>query len=177
MKVSSWVNNVFMKSITEGLINKIRKETDHYDEERAAKEMALFSRSQPNLLSFILEFTQDLDERAEELGVYLLFVVYNAFQKEYGRKIKKITQKELISSFEENDKLVKGLEKAHEKFFDRVAGTQLAAQPYVIKYVIDALYETDEDDEESGPLNEEDIVNLFMLIKTVIDVLTRKTDE
>jgi len=45
----------------------------------------------------------------------------------------------------------------------------------VIKYVVDAFFEVPEDD-ELDPLSDEDIGYLFLLIKTVIDVLNGKTD-
>ena len=50
------------------------------------------------------------------------------------------------------------------------AETRFLVQPYVMKYVVDTLFEAPED-EDPIELTEEDIGFLFLLFKTVIDVL------
>jgi len=62
------------------------------------------------------------------------------------------------------------VEGAHEKFLDRIARAQTSRQPYVAKYVVDALMEEDEG-EDALVLTEEQKGFLFLLLKTVIDVL------
>lgn len=164
-----------MEPISETIVEETWQEISGYTPERASREMMQFGKSQPNLLSFVIELTEELGEQAEELAVYLLFVVHSMFQKGYGRKIRKITQKEVIESFEKNGKLLESLEKAHEKFFERVAETQVSSQPFIIKYIVDTLFEEPEDDDEE-PLGEEEIGHIFLLLKTVVDVLNRKTE-
>ncbi len=65
------------------------------------------------------------------------------------------------------------LEEAHEKFLDRIASVQTSRQPYVVKYVVDALMEED-GGEEAVALTDEQKGFLFLLLKTVIDVLDQK---
>jgi len=61
------------------------------------------------------------------------------------------------------------LEGAHERFLDRVACVQTSRQPYVVNYVVDALME-----EDAVALTEEQKGFLYLLLKTVIDVLDQK---
>jgi hypothetical protein len=166
-----------MEPLSENLVEETWQEIAHYDSDRATKEMMEFGQVQPDLLSFILEFTEDLDEQAGELAVYLLFVVYHMFRKGYGNDIKRVTAEEIIECYEENERLMERLEKAQDEFFNRVAEVQLSPQPYVIRYVVDSLSEEPEEDEDREPLSEEDVGYLFMLLKTVIDVLNMKTRE
>ena len=56
---------------------------------------------------------------------------------------------------------------------DRVASVQTSRQPYVVKYVADGLMEDDEG-EDAVALTEEQKGFLFLLLKTVIDVLDQK---
>jgi hypothetical protein len=49
---------------------------------------------------------------------------------------------------------------------------QASRQPYVVKYVVDALMEEDEG-EDAVALTDEQKGFLFLLLKTVIDVLDR----
>jgi hypothetical protein len=61
------------------------------------------------------------------------------------------------------------LEGSHEKFLDRIAGLQTSRQPYLVSYVVDTLME--EDEGEDLELTEEQKGFLYLLLKTVIDVL------
>ena len=65
------------------------------------------------------------------------------------------------------------MEGVHEKFLDRVASVQTSKQPYVVKYVADALMEEDEGD-DAVALTEEQKGILYLLLKTVIDALDQK---
>ena len=67
---------------------------------------------------------------------------------------------------------MESLEGSHERFFDRAARVQVSRQPYVMKYVVDALMEEQED---SAALSEEDKGFLFLLLKTVVEVLDKVT--
>jgi hypothetical protein len=69
---------------------------------------------------------------------------------------------------------MEGLEVAHDRFFERIARVQVSSQPFVIKYVVDAIFEAPED-EDPVSLTDEDAGLLFLLLKTVIDVLDGKT--
>jgi hypothetical protein len=102
----------------------------------------------------------------------MFLVVYRMFQKAHG-KIKKISSEEIIECYEHNEGLMERLEGAHEKFLDRIASIQTSRQPYVVNYVVDALMEEDER-EEAVALTEEQKGFLFLLLKTVIDVLDQK---
>jgi len=165
-----------MEPISEHLVEATWQEIAQYDSDTATRRMKEFAALQPDLLSFILEFTEDLDEVAGETGIYLLFVVYRIFQVAYGHEIDKITPEEIIACYEENERLMESLEKAQDEFFNRVAEVQLSPQPYVIRYVVDTLSEEPEEADDRGPLGEEDVGYLFMLLKTVIDVLNQKTN-
>ena len=51
----------------------------------------------------------------------------------------------------------------------------MSSQPYIIKYVVDTLFEAPEE-EDPVLLSEADVGFLFLLLKTVIDLLNKKTD-
>jgi len=107
-----------------------------------------------------------------ELAIYMFVVVYRAFQKAHG-KVKKISSEEIIECYEHNEGLMGRLEGADEKSLDRIASLQTSKQPYVVNYVIDALMEEDEG-EDALVLTEEQKGFLFLLLKSVIDVLDQK---
>lgn len=165
-----------MESISEKMVEQTWQEVASFTPDRANKEMTKLSENQPDLVGFILEFTKLLDQEVIQLAVYMFFTVFQMFQKSFAKKIKPISSKETIRCYESNENLMESLEGVQDKFLDRIARIQISAQPYVIKYVVDALTEASED-EDPVELNEEDKSLLFLLLKTVIDLLNRATDE
>jgi hypothetical protein len=88
-------------------------------------------------------------------------------------KIPKISSKEIMARYDENIRLIESLEGAHEKFIERIAGVQVSNQPYVMRYVLETHME--DAVEDSIDLTDEDIGLLFILFKTEIEVLDKRT--
>jgi hypothetical protein len=161
-----------MEPIPEAIVEKTWQEVSGFSPDRAKKEMMKIGNSQPELLAFVTESSKEMGQEVRELAIYMFIVVYRMFQKAHG-KIKKISSDEIIECYEHNEGLMERLEGAHEKFLDRIASVQTFRQPHVVKYVVDALMEEDEG-EDAVPLTEEQKGFLFLLLKTVIDVLDQK---
>lgn len=160
-----------MDTLSEGFVEKTWQQIAEFTPERATKEMQAMSKHQPDLLAFLMAYTDDLQQDVKELAIYIAFVVYKMFLDSSG-KIPKISGKEIMARYDENTRLIESLEGAHENFIDRIAGVQVSKQPYVMRYVLEALME---DAEEDGiNLTEEDIGSLFMLFKTEIEVLDKR---
>jgi hypothetical protein len=160
-----------LKPIPEAIAEKTWQEVAGFSPDRAKKEMMKIGNSQQELLAFVTESPKEMSQEVRELAIYMFLVVYRMFQKTHGR-IKKISSEEIIECYEHNESLMERLEGAHEKFLDRIASVQTSRQPYVVKYVVDALMEDDEG-EDAMALTEEQKGFLFLLLKTVIDVLDR----
>jgi len=135
--------------------------------------MQKMGKNQSDLLAFLMALTEDLDPEVRELAIYIAFVVYRIFEGSRIR-IKKITSKEIIDCYEYNEDLIGKLEGADEKFIDRIARIQISKQPHVMKYVVEALMEGSEDGDDVV-LTDEDKGFLFLLLKTVVDLLDKKT--
>jgi hypothetical protein len=159
-----------MKPIPEETVEKTRKEFAGLSSEQAEKETEKISKNQPNLLAFMMEFTQELSQEVKELAIFLFYVLYRMFEKSSKTKINKISAEEIINCYEKNERLIQSLEGVHEKFLERIAGVQLSGQPYIMKYVVESLIEAPEDEEPMN-LTEEDIGYLFLILKTVVDLL------
>ena len=158
-----------MKPIPEEIVEKTWQEVAGFSPDRAKKEMMKIDNSQPELLAFVTESAKEMGQEVRELAIYMFVVVCRMFQEAHG-KIEKISSEEIIECYEHNEGLMERLEGAHDKFLDRVASVQTSRQPYVVKYVVDALTEDDEG-EDALALTEEQKGFLFLLLKTVIDVL------
>jgi len=160
-----------IEPISEKFVEKTWQEVAGYNPNRASKEMQKMGKSQPDLLAFLMAFTENQDPEVRELAIYIAFVVYRIFEGSQN-KIKKITSKEIMDCYEYNEDLMGRLEGAHEKFVDRIARIQISKQPYVMKYVVDALIEESEEG-DGVELTDEDKGFLFLLLKTVVDLLDK----
>jgi hypothetical protein len=161
-----------MGPIPEAIVEKTWQEVAGFSPGRANKEMMKIGNSQPDLLAFVTETSQEMGPEVRELAIYMFLVVYRMFQETH-EKIKTISSEEIIECYEHNEGLMERLEGADEKFLDRIANVQTSKQPYVVNYVVDALMEDDEG-EEAVPITEDQKGFLFLLLKTVIDVLDQK---
>ncbi len=162
-----------MDPISAEMVEMTWEEFAAFPSERAHKETTKITKDQPNLLAFMTEFTQELSQEVRELAIYMFYVLYRMFQNSSKKKIKRISAEEIITSYEKNEHFIKSLEGVHEKFFERIAGVQLSGQPYVMKYVVETLMEAPTD-EDPVALTEEDIGYLFLLLKTVVDLLDQR---
>jgi len=161
-----------MKIIPEEIVERTWREVAGFSPVRANTEMMKIGKNQPELIAFVTELREKTSQEVKELGVYLFFVVYRMFQKTQG-KIKRVSSQEVIECHEHNESLMERLEGAHKRFLDRAARIQISKQPFVMKYVIDALME-DAEGADAQELTDEDRGFLFVLLKTVIDVLDQK---
>ena len=162
-----------MEPISEDLVDETWQEFAGFSPGRAQKETIKVNKNQPNLLVFMLEFTQDLDQEVKELAVYMFYVVCRMFQKSSKKSLKRISPEEIINCYEKNAHFMESLEGTDERFLERIAEVQLSDQPYVMKYVVETLIEGPEE-EEPIALTEEDVGYLFLLFKTVVDLLNEK---
>jgi hypothetical protein len=161
-----------MEPIPEETVEKTWHEVAGFTPDKAKKEMMKIGNNQPELLAFAMESAKEMGQEVRELAIYLFLVVHRMFQKAHG-KIKKISSEEIIECYKHNEGLMERLEGAHEKFLDRIASVQTSREPYVVKYVVDALMEEDEG-EDALTLTDEQKGFLFLLLKTVIDALDQK---
>ena len=164
-----------MEIIPEERVERTWREVAGFSPVKANTEMKKIGKNQPELLAFVTEMSEEMGQEVKELGVYLFFVVYRMFQKTQG-KIKRISSQEVIECLGHNESWIDRLEGAHERFLDRAARVQIFKQPFVMKYVIDALME-EEEGADAIELTDEDKGSLFVLLKTVIDVLDHKGGE
>jgi len=163
-----------METIPEDLVTETAIEISAFSHERAHSEMTSLSNIQPNLVAFMVEFTQDLDQDVSALALFWFFNVSRMFQQAYRRPLKQVSHDTIVKCYESNEALIDSLEHTHDRFVERIASIQLSDQPYVMQYVVESLFEQ-VDEKEDLELTEDDTGYLFLLLKTVVDALNKTT--
>ncbi len=161
-----------MKQIPESIVERTWQEFAGFSSDKANKEMMKINNKQPELLVFVVESSKEMGREVSELAIYLFVVVYRMFQ-EVHVKIKRISSEEVIECYKQNESLMERLEGTHGRFLDRIATLQTSKQPYVMTYVADVLMEEGEG-KDAVTLTNEQKGFLFLLLKTVVDVLDQK---
>ncbi len=163
-----------MDPISEEFVDDVCEELVELSPEKGYEQSVEAAKKQPEVMTFISEMTEDLDEEFRGLAIYMFFVIYRMFEKAYEKEIEMVTADEIIESYKTNEELMNSLEGVHEQFFERIAQVQMAYQPYVIRFVVESLFEALQE-ENPVLLGEEDMGFIFLMMKTVIDVLNVKT--
>jgi hypothetical protein len=154
--------------ISEQIVEQTWKEISGYDPDRIDLEFFKFSERQPDLMTFIIEFTQDQQQKTIEFCLYIFFVICRIFEKSSVARIKQITFDEIETIFEKNETLMENIESVHERFYKRIAKVQFLNQPFLMKFILEALKKKKD---QEHTLSEGEIGYLFFLFKNVIDVL------
>ena len=159
--------------IPEEIVEETWHEVGGYSPDKAITEMLELRKKQPALLAFIQDFTRNLNREVKELSLYMFFTMYRMFEKSSDKIIPLVSSGKIIEVFESNEKLIQGMDVAHEKFFNRIAQEQFSKQPYIVKYIVEALVEETDDEIE---LSDESVSCLFLLLITVVDLLDMKVE-
>jgi hypothetical protein len=114
-----------MDPLSEEFVEKTWRRVAAFTADQANKEMIAMGKNQPDLLAFLMAYTDDLQQEVKELAIYVAFVVYKMFLDSSG-KLPKISSKEIMARYNENTRFIESLEGAHEKFIDRLAGVQIS---------------------------------------------------
>ena len=159
-----------MEPISETLVEETWQEIAAFSPQRAEREMNRTAKKQRELIGFIAAYTEDLSREAAELAFAMFFTIYGMFQKGFGNGIQSIRGDQIEHWLDQNETMLQRLEGAHEKFVERVAQVEASRQPFVMKYLVETLIEAPED-EDPVFLSEAETGALFLVLKTVVDVL------
>src|SRR5215467_155680 len=156
------------KIVPEHVVEAVCLEIGGFSEDQARLHMQHLSRRQPALLAFVNTFSEDLSKDGAELAVYMFVSVVHMFEMHFGKRLQNVGPKRIESIYEENTEMLDRLTDADERSLERTAIAQSQQQPWVWKYVVECLFEPDD---EELDLSEEDQGWLSIMMRTVVDAL------
>jgi hypothetical protein len=162
MKPNDTNPNILPEEVVEAAYLEIAQ----LSERDAQLHMQRLSQRQPALLAFVSAFSEDLSENGAQLGIYMFVVIAHMFETHFGKRLQNVGPKRIESIHEENMQTLDSLVDADEGRLGRAAAAQGERQPWVWKYVVESLFEPDDEDLE---LTADDQGSLVLTMKTVID--------
>jgi len=164
-----------METIDKSVVEATWRAVAEYSPEEAFAEQRGFTEKQPAIAAFILQFTEELHQGAQELAFYLTHVVWKIFESASPVSIPEVPAEAIVLAFQKWEKWFAQFQDVEEKDFEGLMKRDLQLiQPNVIASAIEALLEEGED---SVKLSDEDLGYLFLLVLTVVDVLDRSATE
>jgi hypothetical protein len=156
------------KIVPEKVVEAAWLEIAEMSEDQARLHMQDLSRRQPALLAFVTAFSEDLSKDGAELAIYLFVVIVHTFEMYFGRRLQNVGPSRIDSTHERSVNMLDRLTDADERWLERAAVAQSEKQPWVWKYVVESLFEPDD---EEIDLSEEDQGSVAIIMSTVIDAL------
>lgn len=131
-------------------------------------------REQPEVLAFVLAGTAQLDAETRAVGVFLSDVIYETFRLA-GRTTRTVKTTEFVDALKKNRQMALFVGQAHDRFAERyLRYSNTLRQPALIRYITGVLLEPDTTCAHTIP--REELGPLFIVVKSVIDVLDSDTD-
>ena len=109
------------------------------------RRRVLCGKEQEELTGFVLAYTSDLPPEALGVALYAHFVVIEAFRRT-GARFRKLKPTRIENAWKDNFGFINDLRAAGYSLAPFQLKAELASEPAVIQYVIDALTEENEDD-------------------------------
>jgi hypothetical protein len=155
--------------IPESLVEAAWQNAADMDPEDAGPRMRSVAAKQPSLLAYVHAYLEDSREEVQHLGVYIYYIVHEMFQEQGGGSLGEVTAERLDRHIDRIESLYARQEGTNERFLERLAASELSRQPNVLRSVVEAIVEEDEDDVLRLTAEEQGL--LFLVLKTVVDAL------
>ncbi|MDZ7260934.1 MAG: hypothetical protein ONB05_02280 [candidate division KSB1 bacterium] len=160
-----------MQPISAEIVRKTWQEQAQMSPLEVPQLINRISKQQPLLLAYLMAVDQGiLNQDERELLLYLGIAVWR-MMSQGDKKLVKVSEKRLEQAIQKNEKMLEYLEGEPTQNFDQTV--EMIFKDYnqkeVLKYVIEALFEEEEDEEEN--IRDEVKGLMAMDLKTVIDCL------
>src|SRR5215831_11501830 len=134
------------KIVPEQVVEAAWLEIAELSEDQARLHMQRLSRRQPALLAFVTAFSEDLSKDGAELAIYMFVAIVHMFEMYFGRRLQNVAPNCIESTYERSVKMLDRLTDADERWLERAAVAQSEKQPWVWKYVVESLFEPDDEE-------------------------------
>ena len=160
-----------MDVIPDVLVEETWQEMDSWSDDDIRQLMKRIAKTQGYLLAFVMEFTKQLSVDAQELALYMFAMIQRMIWKAAGR-VRRARPREIEAAYKRNEEFLSRFVNAHERFLERAAESTDNPQPFVMKYLVEALMEAPTQ-EDPVVLSEDETGEIFLILKTVIEVLDK----
>src|ERR1044071_890966 len=154
--------------VSEEIVEASWQEVAGFSAHTAQLHMEQLARRQRELLTFVTTMTEELSFEAQKTAIYTFVVICRMFERSSNAPLPKAKHGRIAATYERINSELGRLLTADERFLERHALMSTGSEPWVMRYVSEVLLEPDAPEAQ---LNDEEIGELFICLKTVVDVL------
>ncbi len=160
-----------MTGIDASVVDATWQDVGHMKDSRIPIEMGKAGREQPELQAFILGSTEGMGPGVSELAGFIYLVIWRVFRASSPGGMKPVTAGAIQRRLEQNEQALMSLDGTDPQQVDEATIARLTRQPAVFRYVIEAIAEAEEDENQPVAMSPEEKGSLILLLKTAIDTL------
>jgi len=170
--LDSWQNGDNMQTISEEIVEREWEKMANLPLDDVPRVIQRMEKEQPMILAFLMAIDDEVFNQDERGLLLHLGATVCEIMRQGEPRPKRVSEKRMDEFIERTDKMLEYfLEEAPENFEDSVRLIyQNHNQVNVLRYVVEALFELD-DDEEDSEVRDEMKGLLFMHLKTVVEAL------
>jgi hypothetical protein len=158
-----------MTVIPESTVESAWQEIANLPESEAQQEVERIGTNQPALLAFVMADTEELGQDAQELGLFIFVIVLRMFEKQFGKALKTVEIESVDRLRDKLEESMVALAGADQAAFEQAAMAQASEQPFVMKYIAEAIFEPEPGDDVH--LSEDEIGGLTLTLRTIVEAL------
>jgi len=150
--------------VVNDVVNSIFAESDE-DLGHRLQKLAL---TQPHLCAFVTPLSNALPLEASFQSALAAFAIISMFEQHHQHRVPQVTNAEIQRCLDNNGYSFFDF----DDFRDRRGSMSGKAQPFIHKFIADTILDFDQNDYDSDAV---DLFNLFMMLKTTVNVLHEAT--
>jgi hypothetical protein len=154
--------------ISEEIVEATRQEVGGFSDSAARAYMAKLGRRQQDLLVFVMTMTEQMSMQAHETAIYTFVVLCRMFERSAVKPLPRAKHRRIAAVYEKSSEELERLTVADERFLERHALVTTGSEPHAMRYVVEVLLEPDDPEDQ---LSDDEVGELFLCLKTVVDVL------
>ena len=154
-------------------IEKVTEDVAACSDETLEQEFEGFFASHSDVCQFVIDLTAESCQEVQELVLFLTFMVHKAVVQE-GGNMQPAPPETITADYRESEEWMERMSRIQESEIESLSFTQVGEEPHLLGLVVS---EIDDAVEDGMQLDEEEKGTIFLVMKTVITSLTRRSVE
>jgi hypothetical protein len=159
--------------ISRETIEKISSDIGGHSDDTLEQEFEELFENHSELCQFVMDLTSESRQQVQEIVLFLTYMTYRAIVEE-GGIIEPATPETITAAYRESETWMDHMSRIQESNIESLSFTDVGEQPHLLGFVVSEINEATEDrmqasDEEKG--------TMFLVMKTVITVMTERLEQ
>jgi hypothetical protein len=159
--------------ISRQTIERVSSVVADYSDETLEREFEELFGNHSEVCQFVMDLTAESRQQVQELVLFLTYMTYKAVVEEGGH-FEPITPEAITEAYRESEVWMENMSRIEESEIESVSFTDVGEEPHLLGFVVSEINEAIEDRMQPS---EEEKGTMFLVMKTVITAMTRRSEQ